>query len=364
MARQGIDAYALVHATVRALRPELLSPEVWTALIQAESYDAVLDALEKTVYGPYLDIPGGRARLTPRRLIYQLRWHLSDMYVKLIGLMPEPGRQLLVELWHHYEVDNIKAVLRGIETGATWEQILFLLEPMGKYTALTIADLEAMARSSDMAQAIERTRRTPYYNTLSHALERYRAEQNLFPLEVALDLDYRRRLWDSIHKMKGRDHEQALVTIGNELDVDNLLWAIRYRVYHHLSSEEIINYTLPMGYQVQDEDIRAIAAGSDISQVVKKVYPKLEGLDGFYAQPETHIEELEHALRRYIVDSCRGAFIGYPFHIGIPLAYLWLNEYEINDLTVLVEAKASHLAPEMFLSKLNTLPAPDGTEQR
>jgi vacuolar-type H+-ATPase subunit C/Vma6 len=136
-------------------------------------------------------------------------------------------------------------------------------------------------------------------------------------------------------------------------------------VYHHLSSEEIINYTLPMGYQVKDEDIRAIAAGGDIAQVVKKVYPKLEGLDElFYAQPEAHVGVLERALRRYIVDSCRNAFIGYPFHIGIPLAFLWLNEYEINDLTVLVEAKASHLAPEMFVSMLNTLPAPDGTKQR
>jgi vacuolar-type H+-ATPase subunit C/Vma6 len=364
MAPQGIDAYALVHATVRALRPDLLSPEVWAALIQAENYDTVLDTLDKTVYGPYLDIPGGRARLTPRRLIYQLRWHLSDMYVKLIGLMPDPGHQLLVELWHHYEVDNIKAVLRGVDTGATWEQVLFLLEPMGKYTALAVTDLEKMARSSDMAQAIEHTRHTSYYSTLSHALERYRTEQNLFPLEVALDLDYRRRLWESIRKMKGRDHDQALRTIGNELDVDNLLWAIRYRVYHHLSSEEIINYTLSMGYQVKDEDIRAIAAGDDIAQVVKKIYPMLNGLDNFFAQPEAHVEDLEHALRRYIVDSCQSAFIGYPFHIGIPLAFLWLNEYEINDLTVLVEAKASHLAPEMFVSMLNMLPATDGTEQR
>ena len=162
MAQQGINAYAHVHATVRALRPDLLSPEDWAMLIQAESYDAVLDGLEKTVYGPYLEIPGGRARLTPRRLIYQIRWHLSDMYVKLIALVPEPGRQLLVELWHHYEVDNIKAVLRGVETGARWEQILFLLEPMGKYTALTLADLEAMGRSSDIAQAIEHTRGSPY----------------------------------------------------------------------------------------------------------------------------------------------------------------------------------------------------------
>jgi V/A-type H+-transporting ATPase subunit C len=357
MAAQGIDAYALMHATVRALRSDLLSPEMWTALVQAESYDAVLDMLDKTVYSPYLDIPGGRARLTPRRLIYQLRWHLSDVYTKLIGLAPEPARQLLIEVWHHYEVDNVKAVLRGVETGATWEQILFLLEPMAKYTALTLADLEKMGRSDGMAQAIECTRGTPYYNTLSHALERYQAEQNLFPLEVALDLDYRRRLWETIHQMKGRDREQALRTIGHELDVDNLLWAIRYRVYHHLSSEEIINYTLPMGYQVKDEDIRAIAAGSDIAKVVKRIYPNLEGLEDFDAQPEAHIAKLEHALRRYIVDACRGAFIGYPFHIGIPLAYLWLNEYEINGLTVLVEAKASHLAPERLVSMLNMLPA-------
>ena len=221
-----------------------------------------------------------------------------------------------------------------------------------------------MVRSGEMAQAIEQTRRTPYYNTLVHALERYRSEQNLFPLEVALDLDYRRRLWGSIHKMKGRDHEQALRTVGIELDVDNLLWAIRYRVYHQLSSQEIINYTLPMGYEVQDEDIRAIAAGQDIAQVVKRIYPKVEGLEDFYAQPETHVADLEHALHRHIVNVCKNTFIGYPFHIGIPLAYLWLNEYEINDLTVLIEAKASHLAPEMFLSMLDTLPAPGGFEQR
>ena len=359
MADQGIDAYALIHATVRALRPALLSSETWTALIQAESYDAVLDLLGKTVYSPYLEIPGGRARLTPRRLIYQLRWHLSDLYTKLIGLAPEPGRQLLIELWHHYEVDNIKAVLRGVETGARWEQILFLLEPMAKFTTLSLADLERMGRSGGMTQAVECTRGTPYYNTLSHAMERYQAEQNLFPFEVALDLDYRRRLWESIHQMKGRDHEQALRTVGHELDVDNLLWAIRYRVYHHLSSQEIINYTLPMGYQVQDKDIRAIATGQDIAQVVKKIYPDLEDLGGL-THPEQLVANLERALRRYIVRACRGAFIGYPFHIGIPLAFLWLNEYEINDLTVLVEAKASHLAREMFLPMLNALPAGAG----
>ena len=53
------------------------------------------------------------------------------------------------------------------------------------------------------------------------------------------------------------------------------MWAIRYRVYHQLSEEELINYTLPFGYHVRDADIRAIAAGDDIAQVVKRIYPDL-----------------------------------------------------------------------------------------
>ena len=49
-----------------------------------------------------------------------------------------------------------------------------------------------------------------------------------------------------------------------------MVWAIRYRVYHHLSEEEIINYPLPFGYQVRDEDIRAIAAGLDVQLHVER----------------------------------------------------------------------------------------------
>jgi vacuolar-type H+-ATPase subunit C/Vma6 len=210
--------------------------------------------------------------------------------------------------------------------------------------------MEKMIQSGDMARAIERIRHTPYYDTLVHALARYHTEKDLFPLEVALDLDYRRGLWQSINQLTGIDHEHALRLVGTVLDVDNLLWAIRYRVYHHLSEEEIINYTLPFGYQVHDKDIRAVAAGADIAQVVRRIYPDIEGLGQLSDQPGVALIALEHALERHIIKVCRATFIGDPFHIGIPVAYLLLNEHEIRGLTTLIEAKASHLALETFES--------------
>ncbi|MBN1259518.1 MAG: V-type ATPase subunit [Anaerolineae bacterium] len=346
MSPRGVTAYSLVNATVRALYSNLLSSTTWRALVQAEDYDAVLTLLGKTVYASYLQLE--RPLLSPRRAVYQLRWHLADVYEKLIRVTPDPGKQLLIDLWDHYEVDNLKATLRGIEAGASLDQVRHLLYPMRRAIVLTTPVIEQMVRAGDIDRAIGVLRGTLYYPTLMHALTRYHTEKSLFPLEVALDLDYRRRLWQSIDRLKGLDHEQALRTLGVPLDADNLLWAIRYRVYHRLSAEEIINYTLPLGYQVQDVHIRAIANGEDIAAVVHQVYPNLAAPENLGDAEGGGLAQLERALQQHIVDTCRSVFLGNPFHIGVPLAYVWLNEYEIRNLTVIIEAKASQVSPDVF----------------
>ncbi|MBN1487891.1 MAG: V-type ATPase subunit [Anaerolineae bacterium] len=354
MSPSGVTAYARVHATVRALYSYMLTFPMWESLIQAQDFDAVLNLLSKSIYAPYLELD--RHLLTPRRVVYQIRRHLADVYEKLIRLTPQPGSQLLQQLWRHYEVDNLKAALRGVETGASWDAVLHLLYPMSKYITVTAEDLERVVRSRDMFQAIESISHTPYYETLVHALSRYRTEKSLFPLEVALDLTYRRSLWASIYELRGADLEHALRMIGTPLDIDNLLWAIRYRVFHHLSEQEIINYTLPMGYKVQDAHIRAIAAGDNLAEIVAHIYPGLEGLERLNLNPREGVAMLEVALQRRFIDLCKSTFIGNPFNIGIPAAYLWLNEHEIRDLTVLVEAKASHTPLDIFLPLLEFYP--------
>jgi len=123
----------------------MLTPETWSALVQAQDFDALLSVPSKTVYAPYFQIE--HQELTPRRAVYQIRWHLADVYEKLIRLTPEPGQQLLLQLWRLYEVDNLKATLRGVETGASWDQVRHLLYPMTKYITLTTANMEKMIRS-------------------------------------------------------------------------------------------------------------------------------------------------------------------------------------------------------------------------
>jgi V/A-type H+-transporting ATPase subunit C len=333
---RGVAGYAAVQARVRARYAERITSPALAEMARAADWKTLIGLLQTTVYARHLAAVAEKD-LTPRRAVYQLEGRVSDSYNMLLKWSPVHSLPVLLQLYRRFEVDNLKAVLRGVATGAAWETVQFVLFPFGPRTVLPA---RKMAEAGDIPHAVETLRGTPYYATLAHALERYVSERSLFPLEVALDLDYWRALWAEVQRLPGADRSQAVRIIGSRMDRYNLFWAIRYKVYHRLAEEEIINYTLPFGYRVRDEDIRAIAAGADIPPVVERLYPGLGDVAGLLREPGG-LPVLEIRLQRRVRELCVAVFTGAPFHIGIPLAFGLLSEMETQDLTVLIEAKSS-----------------------
>jgi V/A-type H+/Na+-transporting ATPase subunit C len=333
----GVTGYAAINARVRVMYSTLLSPQALNELCEVADWDSLVSALKATAYGPYLEQVKDRS-INPRRVVFQLKMRLSETYGAVIRGAPEHARPILSTLFDHFEVDNLKAVLRGIVAGATWDRIRFVLFPLGTSSNLPAQE---MVESGSVTAAVEMLRGTHYYETLSYAMKRYSLEQSLFPLEVALDLSHWRKLWASVNRLTGDDRTFAIRIIGSLVDLNNMMWAVRYRTFHHLSEEELINYTLPFGHHVHDEDIRLIAAGADIPQVVSRIWPRINDVAEILRDPRHGLSELELEFQRHLANECRAAFVGNPFQIGIPLGYLVLSELEIQDLTVLVEAKAN-----------------------
>ena len=343
----GVSGYASINARVRVMYSTLLSSQAYSELCETSDEDALMTALKHTGYGPYLEKVKDKS-LSPRRAVFQMKQRLAEAYGSVVHSSPQDARPLLAQLFRHFEVDNLKAVLRGIVSGASWDRIRFILFPLPS----SALPAQAMVESGNVTAAVELLRGTPYYETLSFAMKRYSTEQSLFPLEVALDLSYWRTLWSMMNRLTGQDKSQAKRIVGSLVDMNNLMWAIRYRVYHHVSEEELINYTLPFGYRVRDEDIRAIAAGADIAQIVERIWPDISGVSEMMHNPHEGLPQLEHELQRHLAHACQAAFVGNPFHVGIPLAYVMLSEMEIQDLTVLLEAKATSKLPAEFKSYL------------
>lgn len=344
----GVTAYAAIHSRVRVMYSGLLTPQGGERLRDAADLPALVALLKNTVYGPYL-VGVDDKELTARRVVSQAKQRVADVYTAVIHSAPGHTRSLLVQLYRHFEIGNLKAVLRGIGMGSTWEQIQGILFPLG---SLSVLPAQQMLEAGNVETAIAHLTSTPYYETLTHALKRYADEQSLFPLEVALDLSYWRELWSDVGQLSGLDRTQALRVVGPLLDLNNLMWAMRYRVYYHLSEEEVINYTLPYGYRVRDEDIRAVAAGTEIGRIVERLFPGIRNVDALLQEPEHGLPKLELQLQRRLRQQYMSIFAGYPFTIGLPLALTQLAELELQDLTVLVEAKSFQLPAEEYVPYL------------
>jgi V/A-type H+-transporting ATPase subunit C len=345
MAGGGVTAYAGISARVRAMYADLLTPEDLRQLQEAPDFSSLLTSLKGTAYRPYLEGLKDK-EIDTRWAIAQVKTKLADVYYSVVQMSPDNARPLLRQLYRYYEVGNLKAVLRALVTVplstsgeiSLWGRVREVLFPLGSASVLPA---EAMVEAGSVVAAVDLLEGTPYEEDLAFALKRYSAEQNLFPLEVALDLSYWRRLWAEARKLSGPDRAYGTRIIGSLLDMNNLMWAIRYKVYHNLSEEEIINYTLPFGYRVQDSDIRAIAAGADIAGVTRRIFPGIADVSGLLENPQPGLPRLEVLFRRQLMEQWRAAFVGNPFHVGLPLAFLLLSDLEMRDLIVLLEAKSS-----------------------
>jgi V/A-type H+/Na+-transporting ATPase subunit C len=347
----GVSGYAAISARVRAKSAELLTPRDMVRLSEAPDFASLFALLKATAYGPYLENLKDKD-VAPRRTIMEAKRRLADAFESVVQMAPVETRPLVKQLFRYYEVGNLKAVLRALVTvfagdaeSGLWERVRDVLFPLG---AASVLPARAMVESGSITSAVELLQGTPYQDAMSFAMKRYSSEQNLFPIEVALDLTYWRHLWAETKKLTGADREHGVKIIGALLDMNNLMWAIRYKVYYKLSEEEVINYTLPFGYRVKDSDIRAIAAGADIASVVSKIYPSIPDVSQLLEEPRTGLPKLEVLLKRELLKQCLAAYVGSPFHIGIPLAFLVMSDLEVQDLIVLTEAKSSNLAGEDY----------------
>ncbi|MBE7534700.1 MAG: V-type ATPase subunit [Anaerolineales bacterium] len=352
----GVSGYAAISAKVRAMYSNLLTPQDISRLSESPDFSSLISALKHTQYGPYLSALKDN-ELTPRRAVQQIKRRLADTYASVVQMSPTQARPLIRQLYRSFELGNLKAVLRSIVTvssswnadEAPWDRVREVLFPFGSFSTLPA---QAMVESGSVASAVELLKGTPYESAISFALRRFSAEQNLFPIEVALDLDYWRRLWTEARKLKGLDREAATKIIGSLLDMNNLMWTARYKIYHKLSEEELINYTLPFGFRAHDDDIRAIAAGADAAAVISRIFPTIPDVAALLEKPHTGLPKLEVQIKRQVIQQCAAAFIGNPFHVGLPLAFLILSDLEIQDLIALIEAKSSDISDEELHSAL------------
>jgi V/A-type H+-transporting ATPase subunit C len=281
----------------------------------------------------------------------RLRQHMARGFQAPLRFLPAKSRDLLDWRWRHLEIDNIKMILRGVERGASAERILSTLVPLGPSSDVV---WENLAQAVSVAAVVEQLRGTFYGRALRPALEQYADERRLFTLEVRLDLEYHKRLLKLVEGLGGDDRRAAERFLGFMIDSQNVIWAFRYRIYYHLSPEEILNFTLNRGIWVRPSLMQEIAVGADPVDVLQQVWDgKLGELDDLRTlTPAQVLARAESLFNRYVYRQAIKTLQGFPLGLGIVLAYHALLELEVYDLVTVLEGKAVGYSPDQIRSSL------------
>ncbi|HHX42750.1 MAG TPA: V-type ATPase subunit [Chloroflexi bacterium] len=337
----GLDAvrYSAANARVRGLASQLLSEEIWQALIAAEDLGATLNILHTTVYADVAaELEAGGA-VTLEDLERHLHARAAQNIRRAMAFVSGARRNLLQVWWQHFELENLKALFRGFDQGLPPDAIRHFLIPLDAASQLP---WDALLHTQSVAGLVDRLGNTHYGQPLRNALPSYRREQSLFAIEIALDIRYYRDLAAAINALGGADLEDARRILGTRLDILNILWAYRHRVYYRLSAEEIINYTLWHTFRTDTRLIRDIALGAAPEDILERVWGRGTVDLSLLEQATTEaamVTTLELILERFWWGLARSAMGGYPFRLGALLGYVVLQETEIVDLVTLLEAK-------------------------
>jgi V/A-type H+-transporting ATPase subunit C len=350
-----LKTYAFINAKLRTRISKLLPEQFIRQLIRARSLAESVQLLADTDFAPVQKVYERTGDIKTAELEL-LRKELS-VYLELGNLVEEDIRDFVHALSERFEIENLKNAFRlWFDRRVRGRSIEVARGYLLRRRIRHATDLEAIINSDTLEQVAESLENTPFAAIVRQQAAAVMEAASLFPLELALDRFLYSRLTQAADRLGARDREIARRIIGVEIDLQNVGWLIRFKNFYSLEVDRALGYTLPGGLNLKPELMRQTYAAErtdrQISALVGKRYPEIAPLLASQEQTKfsARLTMIERILEQIMNIEVRKILTGYPFTIGIILAYFILKSNEIRKIMTVLNAKFYDWPEERILS--------------
>ncbi len=218
-------------------------------------------------------------------------------------------------------------------------------ERYANYIQTGTLDYEKLARATTFEQFVSELKNSIYYKVLQPYLAQP-GKQTLFELETALDLFYQDLTFDYIKKYLSKDEAKLTIkAYGAEVDLQNILFIIRAKVYYGFTAEQIYPYIRGRNYRLKESDIKNLAEATDRQTALDAVRATCyqEVFDG-------NLNGIEAKISAYTLKMFKKAFKLKPYSIESILCYIKIREVEIRNVIMITEGIRYGLPPQEIRS--------------
>ncbi|MDC7228625.1 MAG: V-type ATPase subunit [Spirochaetales bacterium] len=342
MKKTAVSEYGFINAKLRARISSMLTDEFKTALIGADGIEAAVQVLSSYGYSKASE------KWNTTGDIQSLEFELFKNHIANYSMVMKNTdgslNGLINVLSIKPEIENIKSVLR------LWYGSKLRHSPINYRSAYIIR--ERIRENIDWNELINAVSYEDIISVFSSTIysEIFNNEavidtgDSLFNVEILLDKLYYRMVIEESYKLKKNDNDTLNEIISTEIDLQNVSWIIRYRHFYKMDTSKLSSILIPGGHglniELMDNISKEEGAGFAPMEILKKSYPELSSLNisnkhNFSAQARLFEQLLDETRKRKFTTI----LTGYPFTIGVVLAYFFISERELRFISSVINGK-------------------------
>jgi V/A-type H+-transporting ATPase subunit C len=332
-----LASYGYINAKLRARLGNALEDPDFTALLEAKDPAEFARLLEDTEYREAAAVfaDTGNIRLTEAALFKTEVTLFEDIAERIAG----PPGDFVSALLSRYEIETLKRALRlwfekHVKQRDVTDEIGYL------YTGFTRLKPGELVDAGSLEAIVELLAHTPYGQVIDDVRLRDFSQFRLFPFETALDNCFFTGLEGAIDGLSKSDGMIAKKIIGVEIDLENLERIVRFKDLYGHSNDKIAEYLIPSGAFFGSANLERGTADIIKTYVTSHYAGIAPILDAAGKEKYSNLILLEAVLNEVLTLEVKRALLGYPFSIGIILAYVFLKRREVRRIIGIVNAKA------------------------
>lgn len=330
----SLSLYANLNAKTRVWLSKLLTTEQWKILYACKDTRSLIDKLENTRFAKwvkdknsdnfagFLDTAIFKESL---RIEKKIARNLKEIPAELVSLLTE-----------EYDIEQIKRGFRA------WRNKTAFIPPdKSVISERHLIKWDVFSSASNIEEIMLALINTPYGAALSSAKDLYRKSGSLFYFEHALEKNLFSRISKKINQLSAEDRKNVRKLLGIQTDIFNVNNILRCKLFFKLPAEEINSIIYPDGTYFSQEKCFDAYVSKDAAEFLNHIsVPQISGLikNIKQVQMEDMAPFLNEILRLLLYKEIHNALGGYPFTLGVPLAYILLNRLETKQLRSLAWA--------------------------
>ncbi len=315
--------FAVVRS--HALIADLLKPEKIIELAKSGSVNGFVENLLTTPYGKISLEDIKDTSIALERGFYA---KFIERMTKIVEISPRKMGEFLQAYYYlRFESLNLKRILRGKFSEQPVKNIVDLLVPMAPYK---LRDYGELAEAEDLDATVKLLKETPY-SSIESSLELCKQYDALWPLEQALNKIYAEAVLKSLETLSREDRTVVQRILKFEVNVENLLNAIKYRRTRKGDQDvHELEELFPIIFDVEINQIKVLIEAEDLMATIKNLdEPYDEILSPIY---EGNVALIRARVRRHIHKIVKDRRASNTVGFNVILAYLVLSELEKDDL--------------------------------